>query len=54
MPSRQVARLPMYITRPAQSDISISPDSFQDWPFNRRETCALAVAPPEDAFILDM
>jgi hypothetical protein len=54
MPSRQIARLPLYITRPAQSEISISPDSYQQWPYNRRETCALAVAPPQDEFIVDM
>jgi hypothetical protein len=51
MPSRQIARLPAFITRPRLRDVSISPDTFQDWPFSRSQTTALALTPPSDEFI---
>ncbi|WIA42761.1 hypothetical protein OEZ86_008703 [Tetradesmus obliquus] len=51
MPSKQIARLPAFIGRPRQADISISPDNFQDWPFSRTETTSLALEPPSPAFI---
>lgn len=44
MPSRQIARLPAYISRPAQADISISPDHFVPWPFSRSQTTGVLPA----------
>jgi hypothetical protein len=54
MPSAQIARLPAFIGRPKQSAISISPDSFQAWPFSRAQTTALALEPPSPEFINHM
>jgi hypothetical protein len=54
MPSKQIARLPAIISRPQQSEVSISPDTFQHWPFTRRETTGLALAPPDPSFINHM
>lgn len=54
MPSAQIARLPAFISRPRASDIAISPDSFQEWPFSRAQTTALALDPPGPAFIEHM
>jgi hypothetical protein len=54
MPSAQIARLPAFIGRPKPGDISVSPDSFQPWPFSRSQTTALALEPPSPAFIEHM
>lgn len=54
MPSGQIARLPAFISRPCQADISISPDTFQSWPFSRKETTDLALQPPNADFIQHM
>lgn len=54
MPSAQIERLPPFISRPAQPDIAISPDSFQAWPHSRSRTTELALEPPGPEFVAHM
>ena len=54
LPSKYIARLPGYITRPKPHEVSISPDSYQPWPHSRSHTHALATLMPQDDFLRDM
>jgi hypothetical protein len=54
MPSSQIAKLPAFISRPQQSSISISPDTYRPWPFTRKQTTGLALEPPNPDFIHHM
>eukprot|EP00775_Hariotina_reticulata_P010098 gene10098-10254_t len=51
MPSRHIAKLPAFISRPKQADIAISPDTFQHWPWSKSQTTDLALQAPSNDFV---